>query len=84
MDVAGFARHGERDLAFEIEMILPAAAQFAGEAMRRGCERGVDVAASHRFAAATRKLSRAIASSIVSTAGSASYSTSTSFAAARA
>ena len=37
--VAVLARNGERDLAFEIEMLLPADAQRAGDAVRRGGER---------------------------------------------
>ena len=47
MHVAAFARRGDGDLAFEIEVILPAAAEFTGQPMRRGLERGIDVAAVH-------------------------------------
>ena len=54
LHVAVFARHRERDLPFEIEVILAAAAHFAGQAMRRAGERGLDLAAGHRFAAARR------------------------------
>ena len=39
VEVAAVARNRERDLAFEIEMILPAAMQFALEAMRRRFQR---------------------------------------------
>ena len=66
MHVAVVAGRRERDLAFEIEMILAAAAQFAGQPMRR--RRRAPASTSPRddaSAAARRKLSRAIASSTV-------------------
>ena len=47
--VAAFAGGGERDLPFEIEVVLPAAAQFAGQAMRRACECRLDLAAHHEL-----------------------------------
>ena len=43
--LAGLAGDRERDLSFEIEMVLPAAAQFAGQSMRRRLERRLDLAA---------------------------------------
>src|SRR5262245_45922000 len=47
MDVGSLARARERDLPFEIEMILPAAAQFASQAMRRAPEPLLDLATDH-------------------------------------
>ena len=47
MDIAAFARGRKRDLAFEIEVILPATAEFAREPMRRRCERSGNIAALH-------------------------------------
>ena len=41
-----FARHRERGLALEIEMLLPADAELPFEAVRRGAQRALDVAAS--------------------------------------
>ena len=40
-----FAGHGERGLALEIEMLLPADAELPFEAVRRGAQRALDVAA---------------------------------------
>ena len=56
--VAAVAGSGERDLAFEIEMILAAAAQLAGEPMRRGGERGLDLAARHDLRRRDQALAR--------------------------
>ena len=47
VEVAAFARRRERDLAFEIEVILPAAAEFAAQPMRRRLQRGIEIAALH-------------------------------------
>ena len=47
MHVGSLARGRERDLPFEIEMILTAAAQFAGKAVRRARERFLDLPANH-------------------------------------
>ena len=47
--VGVFLRHGERDLAFEVEMILPAAARLAGDPVRRGGDRSRRVAPLHRL-----------------------------------
>ena len=44
--LARFAGNGERDLAFEIEMLLPADLELALEPMRRGGKRALDVAAA--------------------------------------
>ena len=49
LHVAGVAGGRERDLSFEIEVVLAAAAQFARQAMRRAGERGLDIAAHHRL-----------------------------------
>ncbi len=84
MEVAAFARRGDGDLAFEIEVILAAAVKFALQPM------SARISARRRYrrapssGPARRRLSFATASSTVSTAGSISYSTFTSFAAARA
>ena len=43
--VAVLARQGEGDLAFEIEMLLPADAERGGELVRRGLQRSVGIAA---------------------------------------
>ena len=64
-------------------MILAAAAQLAGQAMRRCGECRLDLATDHGRGGET-KLSCAIASSIERTAGRGSYSIIASFAAARA
>ena len=47
--VGVFPRHGERDLAFEVEMILPAAGRLAGDPVRRGVDRGRRVSPLHRL-----------------------------------
>ena len=49
MDVAGLARGSERNLPFEVEVVLAAAAQLAREAMRGSSKRCVDLAAQHRL-----------------------------------
>ena len=50
-DVAVLARQGEGDLAFEIEMLLPADAELGAQRVRRRLHRGVGVAAQQRSAA---------------------------------
>ena len=47
MELALLAGRGERGLAFEIEMLLPAHFEAAGQAMRRGGQAGVGIAADH-------------------------------------
>jgi hypothetical protein len=48
LHLAGLARNGQRDVGLEIEMILPAAAQFARYAMRRCGKRRLDLATYQR------------------------------------
>ena len=47
--VAVLARDRERDLAFEIEMLLPADAKRSFEPVRRACNGGIDIAAAERI-----------------------------------
>ena len=47
VEPALLAGRGERGLALEIEMLLPADLERAGQAVRRGGERGIGVAARH-------------------------------------
>ena len=49
LHVAVFARHRERDLPFEVEVILTAATHFAGQAVRRAGERRIDLATRHHL-----------------------------------
>ena len=47
VELARLARRGERGLAFEVEMLLPAHVERARQAMRPPLERGLRVAARH-------------------------------------
>ena len=47
LHVASVAGGRERNLSLEIEMVLAATAQFAGEPVGRGRERGLDLATNH-------------------------------------
>ena len=47
-DVAVLTRQRKGDLAFEIEMLLPADAEFGFEPMRCTCHRRIGIAAQHR------------------------------------
>ena len=83
VEVAAFARRCDRDLAFEIEVILTAATEFAAEAMRADFS-AASMSPRSIFWTGATQCSLATASSIVRTGGRTSYSTFTSFAAARA
>ena len=71
---AVLARHRERDLAFEVEVVLPAAAHRAAQPVRRARERRRGVAARHVHRRQHDTTRAAIASSIVRIAGSGSMS----------
>ena len=71
VDVGVFARHRERDLSFEIEVVLAAATHFARQAVWRAGERG-PTSPRTMVCGGETKLSRAIASSTVKMAGSGS------------
>ncbi len=47
LHAAAFARHGQRDLAFEVEVVLAAGARGSMQPVRRGADCGRGVAAHH-------------------------------------
>ena len=69
------ARRGERGLAFEVEMLLPAHFERARQAVRRGGERGLGVAARHDLRSSRSRSPASSASAMVTRAGSGSVST---------
>ena len=82
-DVVVLARHGERDLPLQIEVLLPADVDAPFEHMRRGRNGGLGIATLHRIGRLQEGL-RLQAWSMVRIAGLSSYSTTARRAAARA
>ncbi len=58
MDLSGLARDRHRDLAFEVEMLLPADFERAGQAVGGGGERGGGIAARHALGRLDQRVRR--------------------------
>jgi hypothetical protein len=57
MHLSRLARRGDRDLALEVEMLLPANLERAAQAVRRGGKRGIGgIAARHALGGLDQRL----------------------------